>query len=56
MTGYGQPHDRQLALEAGFDSFLVKPIDAIVLHDLLATTPIRERAEPKTSDSKLCWH
>jgi CheY-like chemotaxis protein len=41
MTGYGQPHDRQLAMEAGFDSFLVKPIDAVQLHDLLAAAPAR---------------
>jgi signal transduction histidine kinase/ActR/RegA family two-component response regulator len=44
MTGYGQPHDRQLALEAGFDSFLVKPIDAVQLHDLLAAAPARSSA------------
>jgi CheY-like chemotaxis protein len=41
MTGYGQPHDRDLALEAGFDSFLVKPIDSIHLHDVLAAAPLR---------------
>ena len=27
LTGYGQPEDRQRALEAGFDIFLVKPVD-----------------------------
>jgi CheY-like chemotaxis protein len=27
MTGYGRPEDRQLALEAGFDAHLVKPVD-----------------------------
>jgi two-component system, sensor histidine kinase len=27
MTGYGQPEDRQRALEAGFDEHLVKPAD-----------------------------
>jgi two-component system, sensor histidine kinase len=27
LTGYGQPEDRQRALEAGFDHFLVKPVD-----------------------------
>jgi len=41
MTGYGQPHDRDLALEAGFDSFLIKPIDSIHLHDVLAAAPSR---------------
>jgi CheY-like chemotaxis protein len=41
MTGYGQPHDRDLALEAGFDSFLIKPIDSVHLHDVLAAAPLR---------------
>lgn len=27
QTGYGQPGDRQRALAAGFDTYLVKPID-----------------------------
>jgi CheY-like chemotaxis protein len=27
LTGYGQPHDRRRAGEAGFDAYLVKPID-----------------------------
>jgi CheY-like chemotaxis protein len=42
MTGYGQPHDRQLALESGFDSFVIKPIDALALHELLGRCPSRE--------------
>lgn len=27
LTGYGQPDDHRLALEAGFDAHLVKPVD-----------------------------
>src|SRR5262249_12360770 len=27
LTGYGQPHDRERALAAGFDEHLVKPVD-----------------------------
>ncbi|MES1244189.1 MAG: ATP-binding protein [Acidobacteriota bacterium] len=27
MTGYGQPEDRRRALQAGFDAYLVKPVD-----------------------------
>jgi len=35
MTGYGQPHDRQRALDAGFDVHLVKPLAPSVLQNLL---------------------
>ena len=27
LTGYGQPADRARAQEAGFDAYLVKPVD-----------------------------
>ena len=37
LTGYGQPEDRQRALEAGFDALLVKPIDPTTLSSLLTT-------------------
>jgi two-component system CheB/CheR fusion protein len=36
LTGYGQPEDRQRALEAGFDTHLVKPVDPDDLVKLLA--------------------
>jgi CheY-like chemotaxis protein len=40
MTGYGQPEDRRRALQAGFDAYLVKPVDpeelARTLHDVTA--------------------
>jgi signal transduction histidine kinase/DNA-binding response OmpR family regulator len=35
MTGYGRPEDRRLALEAGFDAHLVKPVDFDDLNRLL---------------------
>jgi signal transduction histidine kinase/ActR/RegA family two-component response regulator len=35
MTGYGQPEDRRRALQAGFDYYLVKPVDPAVLSQLL---------------------
>ncbi|HEY2931425.1 MAG TPA: response regulator [Acidobacteriota bacterium] len=35
LTGYGQPSDRQRALEAGFDAYLVKPVDVRKLSLLL---------------------
>jgi CheY-like chemotaxis protein len=36
VTGYGQPEDRRAALEAGFDSHIVKPLDPVALRRLLA--------------------
>ncbi|HSF40385.1 MAG TPA: ATP-binding protein [Thermoanaerobaculia bacterium] len=42
MTGYGQPEDRRRALQAGFDRYLVKPVDPAVLSHLLAE--VKERA------------
>jgi signal transduction histidine kinase/CheY-like chemotaxis protein len=36
MTGYGEPHDRRRALEAGFHAHLVKPVDPEELQALLA--------------------
>jgi CheY-like chemotaxis protein len=35
LTGYGQPGDRQRALDAGFDAHLVKPVDYDDLAHLL---------------------
>ncbi len=35
LTGYGQEGDRQMALDAGFDEHLVKPVDFAALQRLL---------------------
>ena len=35
LTGYGQPHDRRAAFEAGFDFHLVKPLDPDELRRLV---------------------
>jgi len=35
LTGYGQPADRDRATQAGFDEFLVKPVEPAVLNGLL---------------------
>jgi CheY-like chemotaxis protein len=35
LTGYGQPEDRQRALEAGFDAHLTKPVTGARLADLI---------------------
>ncbi|QNB00868.1 response regulator [Massilia sp. Se16.2.3] len=39
LTGYGQSHDRQMALAAGFDHHFVKPIDIAALDRILAAAP-----------------
>ena len=36
VTGYGQPSDRDLAMQAGFDRHLLKPISPQILERLLA--------------------
>ena len=38
LSGWGQPHDRKLALEAGFDRHLPKPIGIEMLEELLRET------------------
>jgi signal transduction histidine kinase/ActR/RegA family two-component response regulator len=44
LTGYGQPQDRQRALDAGFDLHLIKPADQALLRRLLAELPARAAA------------
>jgi signal transduction histidine kinase len=41
MTGYGQPEDRRRALDAGFDVYMVKPINASELQERLARFEVR---------------
>jgi signal transduction histidine kinase/ActR/RegA family two-component response regulator len=48
MTGYGQPEDRRRALQAGFDCYLVKPVDPAVLSQLLSESRHRgDRQAPR---------
>jgi CheY-like chemotaxis protein len=44
LTGYGQPADREVGRQAGFDAHLVKPVRAEELLELLDNL----RAEPPT--------
>jgi len=44
MTGYGQPEDRRRALQAGFDTYLIKPVDPAVLARLLTEAGRSEEA------------
>ena len=50
FTGYGQEEDRQRARDAGFDDYLVKPVDPTTLAKIIAATPVaslqRNSAEP----------
>jgi two-component system CheB/CheR fusion protein len=36
ISGYGQEHDKQRAWQAGFNAYLVKPVDLSELESLLA--------------------
>ena len=38
VTGWGQPQDKQRALDAGFDAHLTKPVDPTTLTSVLART------------------
>ncbi len=41
MTGFDQESDRELSRSAGFDSYLVKPVEITALQDVLARAPQR---------------
>lgn len=43
LTGFGQEDDKRLSREAGFDAYLVKPVDVAALNQLLVPLP----ANPK---------
>lgn len=40
VTGYGQDADRQLALEAGFDHHVVKPLDPATLEKIVESISV----------------
>ncbi len=46
ITGYGDDAHRQLGMEAGFDHFLVKPVDPVALEDLLRHEGERRAEDP----------
>ena len=43
LTGYGSPEDRQQATEAGFNSFLLKPVDLAALPATSGPEPVFHR-------------
>jgi signal transduction histidine kinase/ActR/RegA family two-component response regulator len=50
ITGYGQDSDRETALAAGFDHYLVKPIDTDALQAILAQAGARRRRAHAAQD------
>ena len=40
MTGYGSQGDADRGTQAGFDAYMVKPVDAIILMELIARVPL----------------
>src|SRR6185295_2538018 len=38
LTGWAQDHEKQRALDAGFDAYLIKPVDPAAFEELLAGT------------------
>lgn len=48
ITGYGKENDRKEAIEAGFDSHLVKPVDMTVLNNILDRVGTNQFFRPST--------
>ncbi len=40
MTGYGGQGDAERGTQAGFDAYMVKPVDATILSELIARVPV----------------
>jgi two-component system CheB/CheR fusion protein len=36
ITGYGSQGDAERGMQAGFDAYMVKPVDAVLLAELIA--------------------
>jgi len=51
LTGYGQERDRKLGADAGFDHYLVKPLDADVLQRILERASLFPR-QPSSSGTR----
>jgi len=40
MSGYGSEQDAERGTQAGFDAYMVKPVDATILSELIARVSI----------------
>jgi len=40
MSGYGSEQDAERGTQAGFDAYMVKPVDAAILSELIARVSI----------------
>jgi DNA-binding response OmpR family regulator len=40
ITGYGSQGDAERGTQAGFDAYMVKPVDATILTELIARVPL----------------
>ncbi|WP_025872720.1 hybrid sensor histidine kinase/response regulator [Methylobacillus glycogenes] len=49
VTGYGQPGDKETSLQAGFDHYLIKPVDISSLFTLLAAETARRTPAPEAA-------
>lgn len=47
ITGYDQEADKDAAIAAGFDEYVVKPVDTARLIALLAKAPVREKSDER---------
>jgi DNA-binding response OmpR family regulator len=45
LTGWSRDEDRARSEQAGFDRFLVKPVDPKALEDLIAAVPLRDEGQ-----------
>jgi PAS domain S-box-containing protein len=51
VTGYGRPEDRARALDAGFDAYIVKPLDVAGLKRALEPRNIAQRRAARSHES-----
>ena len=52
LSGYAQPEDKKAAFSAGFDHYLVKPVDTAQLLDLLAERAAQLRAGEQAAQDR----